>query len=207
MRGRSAFSLSALACALVSIGCNTSGLRRVYMSPDSSGTAERLEFAAGAPAFCIAEIALGDPNVSLKVSMQPLVVNGEKVNLPRLLIAEHLPGKFSGKIATEFPKLTPQAVPDPRDPNQFVAVPPTPAAGRYRCIAELDDEVDWVEFAVNAGEQPSIDPNAPAPGACRAETVASCPLTNPAPNIVRCCTQVGTCGTGPKGTGFCYPSN
>ncbi|MFO0670631.1 MAG: hypothetical protein U0235_13535 [Polyangiaceae bacterium] len=199
-------SVLALAAATLASACNTSGLKKVYMAPDSQGTIDRLSFVAGAPIFCIADVAIGDPKATVQVSMQPVSVNGKPTGLPPLVLGEHIPGKFTGKIATEFPKTTIQAVPDPRDPNKFVTSQAAQAPGIYRCVVRVDDELDYTDFAVTPGQQPTQDPNAPTPGDCRPETVGNCPLVGGG-NVVRCCTQSGACGTGPEGTGFCYPSN
>jgi hypothetical protein len=186
--------------------CNTSGLKKVYMAPDSQGLIERTEFVAGTPLFCIADVAIGDPKATLKVSMQPVSLAGTPTGLPLLLIGEHAPGRFSGKIATEFPKSTIQAIPDPREPNKFTTSSSAQTPGLYRCFVELDDERDYVDFTLLPGQQPTDEPNAPKPGACSAETVGACPLVNGGSDIVRCCTATGACGSGPLGTGFCYPS-
>lgn len=200
------FFASALACVGVLAACNTSGVKKVYMAPDSQGLIERTQFVAGTPIFCIADVAIGDSKVTLDVSMQPVSLAGTPTGLRPLLIAEHAPGKFSGKIATEFPKSSIQAVPDAREPNKFVTSTTAQTPGLYRCVLRLDEELDFVDFELLPGQQPTQEPNAPKPGACSAETVGACPLTASGKDIVRCCTPTGACGSGPLGTGFCYAS-
>lgn len=209
MRVRSLALFASLAgVATLVVSCKTSGLRRVYISPTSDGLVERAEYAAGAPIYCIAEVVIGDPQTTVEVSMQPLTVGGQPTGLNPLLIAEHLPGKFTGPIATEFPKPSIQAIADPRDPATFTTGTATQTpGGTYRCVVQVDTELEYKEFTVLAGEAPTQDPNAPVPGNCKAETVSSCPLTSAASGIVRCCTATGSCGTGPAGTGFCYASH
>lgn len=195
-----------LVFALLSLSCNTSGLKRVFMAPDSQGTISRDAYVAGSPIFCIADVAIGDPQATVEVSMQPVSVNGKPTGLPPLVVGELIPGRYTGKLAIEFPKASIQAIPDPRDPNKFTTSTTAQAPGLYRCVVKLDDELDYAEFAVLPGQGPTQDPNAPLPGACSAETVAACPLSGNASGVVRCCTSAGACGTGPEGTGFCYPS-
>lgn len=191
--------------SLATLSCNTSGLKRVFMAPDSQGTISRDAYVAGSPIFCIADVAIGDPQATVEVSMQPVSVNGKPTGLPPLLIGEIIPGRFSGKLATEFPRAAVQAIPDARDPGKFTIETTAQAPGLYRCVVKLDDELDYAEFAVLPGQQATNDPNAPQPGACSKDTVASCPLAGGS-GMVRCCTPAGACGTGPEGTGFCYPS-
>lgn len=196
----------AAVASLPALSCNTSGLKSVYMAPDEGGTIDRLQFIAGTAVYCIADVAIGDPKATLKISMQPVILNGAPTRLPPLVVGERIPGRFSGKVATEFPKISIQAIPDPRDPQAFTTTQSTQAPGRYRCIVELDDELDFTDFEILPGSAPTNDANAPAPGECKNETVAKCPLSGGGAGTVRCCTAQGACGTGPQGTGFCYPS-
>ena len=72
---------------LLALSCNTSGLKRVYIAPDSQGTVERTQFAAGAPIFCVADVAIGDAKVGVRVSMRPTAIGGQPahrgLNAPR----------------------------------------------------------------------------------------------------------------------------
>lgn len=83
---------------------------------------------------------------------------------------------------------------------------PAQTAGRYRCEVQLADEKKSVDFVILPGGIPQPPPtsNIPRVGMCDGDPVANCLDPMKGPNILRCCTKDNACGSGPKGTPFCY---
>ena len=83
---------------------------------------------------------------------------------------------------------------------------PGQTAGKYRCEVDLAGEKKAVDFVILPGGIPEPPPtsNIPRVGMCDGDPVANCPDPMKGPNILRCCTSSNSCGSGPKGTPFCY---
>lgn len=84
---------------------------------------------------------------------------------------------------------------------------PGQTAGKYRCEVQLADEKKSVDFVILPGGIPEPPPNSVTPrvGMCNGDPVANCPdPIMKGPNMLKCCTIDNACGSGPKGTPFCY---
>ncbi len=89
---------------------------------------------------------------------------------------------------------------------QTIVQQPAQTAGKYRCEIQLADEKKSIDFVILPGgiAEPPPDTLTPRVGMCNGDPVANCVDPMKGPNILRCCTSANACGTGPKGTPFCY---
>jgi hypothetical protein len=85
---------------------------------------------------------------------------------------------------------------------------PVLVPGRFRCEVTLDNETKSADFTVLPGpkQKPPTDPSVPKQNFCTIDTVPYCPDPNKGPNVYRCCSFDGSCGTAPKGIAVCNPN-
>ena len=202
----------ALPLFLAHASCNTTGLRRVYISPDQGGERDtRQQYHQGDEIFCVAEYASGRKNATIRIFFQPVEVPPKNPLNPKafppVLVAEGATDQSeSASTSAQFPVPTIQVRYDTSGKALPLEESPAQTPGKYQCVVELEGETQVAQFVIAQGaDQSPTNPGAPPIGACNKDTLEACPDPSPPdPNIIKCCNLSGTCGHGPIGTGFCY---
>jgi len=202
----------ALPLFLAHASCNTTGLRRVYITPDQGGDRDnRQQYYQGDDIFCFAEYASGRKNATIRVFFQPVEVPPKNVlnpkQFPPVLVFEGATDTSeNGSVSGQFPVPTIQVRYDTNGKPLPLEESPAETPGKYQCIVELEGETQSAQFVISQGSDvSSTTPGAPPIGGCSKDTLEACPDPSPPdPSIVKCCNASGSCGHGPVGTGFCY---
>lgn len=180
--------------AILSAGCSTSGAIEVYTSADQNATRERSVFYQGMDVFCVLRYTSGRADSTVRIYWQTLEFFNQPVNhAPQLALdVPTTVGTDLKVVATLPPPATIYELDTSVNPPEYVLKQSVQAPGKYRCIAEVEEERLEATFVI----LPSpirFDPPAPAPGLCTSENVANCPP--PPAGYVPCCDPTATCGS------------